>query len=66
MRWETAAGSVRGLFRSRQKYRFLPFAESRFYLSIIGEEFGFVGIFILFLICGVLIYKGIKTGGGSG
>lgn len=50
-----------GLFRSRQKYRFLPFAESDFILSIIGEEFGFVGIFILFLICGVLIYKGIKT-----
>ena len=49
-----------GLFRSRQKYRFLPFAESDFILSIIGEEFGFVGIFILFLICGVLIYKGIK------
>lgn len=50
-----------GLFRSRQKYRFLPFAESDFILSIIGEEFGFVGIFVLFLLCGVLIYKGIKT-----
>ena len=33
-----------GLFNSRQKYRFLPFAESDFILSIIGEELGFVGI----------------------
>ena len=50
-----------GLFQSRQKYRFLPFAESDFILSIIGEEWGFVGTFLLFLICGFLIYKGIKT-----
>ncbi len=50
-----------GLFRSRQKYRFLPFAESDFILSIIGEELGFVGIFILFLVCGCLIWRGIKA-----
>ena len=50
-----------GLFRSRQKYRFLPFAESDFILAIIGEEFGFVGIFILFAVCGLLIYRGIVT-----
>lgn len=50
-----------GLFRSRQKYRFLPFAESDFILSIIGEELGFVGIAILFLLCGLLVWRGIKT-----
>lgn len=50
-----------GLFRSRQKYRFLPFAESDFILSVIGEEFGFVGILVLFAVCGFLIYKGIRT-----
>ncbi len=48
-----------GLFKSRQKYRFLPFAESDFILSIIGEEFGIVGIFVLFSICALLIYRGI-------
>jgi cell division protein FtsW len=50
-----------GLFRSRQKYRFLPFAESDFILSIIGEELGFVGVAILFLISAILIFRGIKT-----
>ncbi len=49
-----------GLFNSRQKYRFLPFAESDFILTIIGEEFGFVGIAILFLIDGFVIYKGMS------
>lgn len=50
-----------GLFQSRQKYRFLPFAESDFILSVIGEEFGFVGILSLFAISFLLVYKGIKT-----
>lgn len=48
-----------GLFKSRQKYRFLPFAESDFILSIIGEEFGFFGITLLFIVCGLLIWRGI-------
>ena len=49
-----------GLFRSRQKYRFLPFAESDFILSIIGEELGFVGILVLFLVSAALIFCGIR------
>lgn len=50
-----------GVFKSRQKYRFLPFAESDFILAIIGEETGFVGIFFLFSISALLICCGIKT-----
>lgn len=49
-----------GLFNSRQKYEFLPFAESDFILSIIGEETGIVGCFILFCIYVTLILKGVK------
>lgn len=54
-----------GLFHSRQKYRFLPFAESDFILSVIGEEFGFVGILLLFAVSGALIYFGAKTAARS-
>ena len=54
-----------GLFRSVQKYRYLPFAESDFILSVIGEEFGFVGIVLLFCAFGLLIYFGIRTAAKS-
>lgn len=50
-----------GLFNSRQKYRFLPFAESDFILSIIGEELGIVGIGVLFFLCAWLIFRGVKV-----
>lgn len=50
-----------GLFNSRQKYLFLPFAESDFILSIIGEEIGFVGTTLLMLVFFVLVYRLIKV-----
>ena len=49
-----------GLFNSRQKYLFLPFAESDFIFSIIGEEFGFVGCVIIIAIFAIFILSGIK------
>lgn len=52
-----------GLFKSRQKYRFLPFAESDFILSVIGEEFGFFGTLVLFVVCALLIWRGIRAAG---
>ena len=51
-----------GLFNSRQKYLFLPFAESDFIFSIIGEELGFVGCVGLMAIYFVLIYSLFKIG----
>lgn len=48
-----------GLFNSRQKYAFLPFAESDFILSVIGEEIGFVGIIFFFALLIFIIVKGI-------
>ena len=49
-----------GLFNSRQKYLFLPFSESDFIFSIIGEELGFAGCVVLCVIYILLIYEGIK------
>ena len=48
-----------GLFNSRQKFAFLPFAESDFILSVIGEEIGFVGLIAFFALLGFIIYRGI-------
>ncbi len=48
-----------GLFNSRQKYLFLPFAESDFIFSIIAEEFGFVGCLVLIAVFLVVIIRGI-------
>jgi cell division protein FtsW len=49
-----------GLFHSRQKYLFLPFSESDFIFSIIGEELGFLGASILLIVFAVLIMNGLK------
>ncbi len=49
-----------GLFNSRQKFRFLPFSESDFILSVIGEEIGFVGTALLFLLMYIVIFRGLK------
>lgn len=50
-----------GLFRSRQKYLFLPFAESDFILAVIGEETGFFGVLVLFALSAFLVWRGIRT-----
>lgn len=48
-----------GLFNSTQKYRFLPFAESDFIMSVMGEELGFVGLAVFFSVCLFIIWRGI-------
>jgi len=50
-----------GLFNSRQKFEFLPFSESDFILSVIGEELGLAGVAVLFGAMFFLIYRGIKA-----
>lgn len=49
-----------GLFKSRQKFRFLPFSESDFILSVIAEETGFFGVLILFCLIGFIVWRGLK------
>ena len=50
-----------GLFNSRQKYLFLPFAESDFIFSVISEEFGWVGCLLILAVYFVLTVAGIKV-----
>lgn len=47
-----------GIGNSRQKYLFLPFAESDFILSVIGEEIGFVGILLVVALFLFIVVKG--------
>ena len=49
-----------GLFKSRQKFRFLPFAESDFILAVIAEEVGFVGVLALFVLIGFVVWRGFR------
>ena len=49
-----------GLFASRQKYLFLPFAESDFIFSIIAEEWGIVGSIAILLVYAGIVFCGIK------
>lgn len=49
-----------GLFASRQKYLFLPFAESDFILSVIGEETGLVGILLIMVLFLIIAIRGVK------
>jgi len=54
-----------GLFNSRQKYLFLPFAESDFIFSIIGEELGLVGAMALIGVYVALVVCLFKIGLGA-
>jgi cell division protein FtsW len=47
----------KGLGGSQQKLFFLPEAHTDFILSVIGEEMGFIGLLIIFLIYGILFYS---------
>ena len=49
-----------GLFNSTQKYRFLPFAESDFILSVMGEELGFLGLCVFFAACAFIVWRGFR------
>ncbi len=46
-----------GLFNSRQKYLFLPFSESDFIFSVIGEELGLIGCTIVIASFCFMIYR---------
>lgn len=45
----------------QSKLFFLPEAHTDFTLSVLGEEFGFIGFFTLMLLYGFLIFRGLQT-----
>ncbi len=50
-----------GLGRSRQKWNWVPHAESDFIFSIIGEELGLVGTLLVIALYGLLGYAGLRV-----
>jgi len=50
-----------GLGNSRQKFLYLPYRESDFIFSIIGEELGFIGAAALMILFLVLIWRGLRV-----
>ena len=54
-----------GLFNSRQKYLFLPFAESDFIFSVIGEELGLFGCLAVMCVYIVMIRRALKIALGA-
>jgi len=52
----------RGFLNSTQSHMFLPFSESDFIFSIIGEEFGLVGTLIFIFVLGFIVYNIFKVG----
>lgn len=51
-----------GFGNSTQKHMFLPFSESDFIFSIVGEEFGFLGCVLFMAVLGFLIFKIFQVG----
>lgn len=49
-----------GLFNGRQKYRFLPFAESDFVFAVIGEETGLWGCATVFVLYLFVVVRGVR------
>lgn len=48
-----------GVGQSRQSHMFLPESYGDFIFSIIGEEFGFLGLFFIIAIFGFIFYRGM-------
>ncbi len=48
-----------GLGQSKQKFFFLPDSHTDFIFSILGEEWGFIGVTIILLVFMFLLYRGL-------
>ncbi len=51
-----------GLGNSILKLEYLPEAHTDFVMAIVGEEFGFFGIFVIIILLGLLVFRAMKIG----
>ncbi len=51
-----------GIFKSKQKFFYLPEPQTDFIFSIITEEIGLIGILFIFIIYMMLFYNGLMVG----
>lgn len=49
-----------GLGEGKQKLFFLPAAHNDFIMAVVGEELGFVGLSLFFVLMGVLLWRGMR------
>ena len=54
--------SGEGLGNSILKLEYLPEAHTDFVMAVVGEEFGFIGIFFIVLLLGLLVFRAMKIG----
>ncbi|MGM7701028.1 putative lipid II flippase FtsW [Pseudalkalibacillus sp. Hm43] len=52
----------KGLGQSIQKYGFLPEPHTDFIITIVAEELGFAGVFVIILMLMYIVFKGMYTG----
>ncbi|MBU1001981.1 MAG: putative lipid II flippase FtsW [Proteobacteria bacterium] len=50
-----------GLGAGKQKLLFLPEAHNDFILAVVGEELGFFGVSMVFVLLGLLLWRGFRT-----
>jgi cell division protein FtsW len=54
-----------GLGEGRQKLLFLPEAHNDFILAVLGEELGFVGLSLVFILVGIIIWRVVRISCGQ-
>ncbi|NOX88557.1 MAG: putative lipid II flippase FtsW [Calditrichaeota bacterium] len=54
-----------GLGQSKQKFLFLPDSHTDFIFSILGEEFGYIGVTVILVLFLIIFYRGMRIAARS-
>ena len=57
---------VFGLGNGRQKHLYVPYANTDFIFTVIGEEAGFIGAAITILLLSIVLWRGMRIALGAG